>query len=99
MQEKKAEYYINWSPILGDYVIRQVGVFIGNSQTPKIESRWATLAEAEKRIKFLEGNKNNKEKDFSIEGKCIGCYDTGIINKGTSVEEPCPICKAIKKKN
>jgi hypothetical protein len=29
----------------------------------------------------------------SIEGKCIACYDTKIINKGTEVEEECPICK------
>lgn len=28
----------------------------------------------------------------SISGKCIICNDTGIINKGTKVEEPCPIC-------
>ena len=32
--------------------------------------------------------KNN----YSIERKCIGCFGTGIINKGTSVEEPCPFC-------
>jgi len=33
------------------------------------------------------------EKEFSIENKCVACFDTGIINKGTSVEEPCPICR------
>jgi hypothetical protein len=32
------------------------------------------------------------EKEFSIENKCICCGDTKIINKGTSVEEKCPIC-------
>lgn len=36
-------------------------------------------------------------KKHSIEGKCIGCFGTGIINKGTKVEEPCPICKNKKK--
>jgi hypothetical protein len=30
--------------------------------------------------------------EFTIEGKCIGCGGSGIINKGTKVEEPCPIC-------
>jgi rubrerythrin len=31
-------------------------------------------------------------KKNSIEHKCIACYGTKIINKGTKVEEKCPIC-------
>jgi len=34
--------------------------------------------------------------EHTIEGKCIGCHDTKIINAGTSSEEPCPICKDAK---
>jgi rubrerythrin len=31
--------------------------------------------------------------EHNISKRCIACYDTGIINKGTKVEEPCPICR------
>jgi rubrerythrin len=34
--------------------------------------------------------------DYSIQGKCIACYDTGVINKGTEVEEKCPICGGVQ---
>lgn len=36
-------------------------------------------------------------KRHTIENKCIGCFDTGIINKGTKVEEICPICNKAPK--
>ena len=35
----------------------------------------------------------------TIEKKCIGCFDRGIINIGTPVEEPCPICQKDSKEN
>ena len=31
--------------------------------------------------------------EAKINGECMACDGTGIINKGTSSEEPCPICK------
>jgi hypothetical protein len=37
-----------------------------------------------------------KKEDYCISGKCIGCYGTKIINKGTKVEEKCPICSKKK---
>lgn len=33
------------------------------------------------------------DKEHTIEHKCIACFDTGIINKGTKVEEKCPVCE------
>lgn len=38
------------------------------------------------------------EEEFSIEGKCIICGDTGKINVGTSVEEDCFKCRPVAKK-
>ena len=38
---------------------------------------------------------SSESKEHTITGKCIICYDTGIVNKGTKLEEPCPKCGTI----